>query len=173
MENAADALKMGAAMLVFITALGISIASFSQARATADILITYSDRDYVTQYEVGTDTKTRIVGAETIIPTIFRAYNENYRIVFFEKDGENLKELTLYTLDGDEINYIDLEKITFGGSQTYQQDNFVMALLYGESAGNNGNLIDANGNAITFDKFVSNLEINNNGISLASERDLC
>ncbi len=169
MENAADALKMAAAMLVFITALGISIASFSQARATADILVTYSDRDYVTQYEVGTDTKTRIVGAETIIPTIFRAYNENYRIVFYKKNGENLEELDLYTLDGEGINYIDLEKITLGGSQTNQQDNFVMALLYGKSAGDKGILIDSTGATITFDKFVEGLEENNKGIDLKEE----
>ena len=39
MENAADALKMAAAVLVFVLALGISISSFSQARYTADVLI--------------------------------------------------------------------------------------------------------------------------------------
>ena len=80
MENATDALKMAAAVLVFVMALGIGISSFSQARAAADTLISYTDRDSVTQYAEDIGTKTRFVGKETIVPTIYRAYKENYRI---------------------------------------------------------------------------------------------
>lgn len=50
MENVADALKMAADFLVFITALAIGITSFSQARSTAQILLNYTDREYETQY---------------------------------------------------------------------------------------------------------------------------
>ena len=76
MENAADALKMAAAVLIFVLALGISISSFSQARYTAEILMQYADRDTVTQYVGGSANGTRIVGKETIVPTIYRAYKE-------------------------------------------------------------------------------------------------
>ena len=56
MENAVDALKMAAAVLTFVLALGISISSFSQARTTAQILLDYTDREYETQYaeDIGT-----------------------------------------------------------------------------------------------------------------------
>lgn len=132
MENAADALKMAAAVLVFVMALGIGISSFSQARTAADTLISYTDRDSVTQYAEDIGTKTRFVGKETIIPTIYRAYKENYKIFFYNSDGTPIQ---LYTRirNGvrESVNSIDLERDVIGGVN--QQENFIMALLYGES----------------------------------------
>src|SRR5699024_10351440 len=108
-------------------ALGISISSFSQARTTADILIKYTDRETVTQYTQDTGDTTRIVGAETIIPTIYRAYNENYKILFYNSVGD-LIELYTKMENGARVsvNYIDLEKEVLGDNR--QQDNFIMAL---------------------------------------------
>ena len=85
MENAADALKMAGAVLIFVLALSIIIFAFSQARQTSDTILTYRDREtmYVeSDYYYTSDGKERIVNLETIIPTIFRAYLENYKIVF-------------------------------------------------------------------------------------------
>ena len=95
MENAVDALKMAAAFLSFLLALGISISSFSQARQTADILIRYSDREYVTQYMEDLGTANRIVGRETIIPAISRAYKEYYKIYFYDASGNPLELFTI------------------------------------------------------------------------------
>ena len=67
MENAVDALKMAAAVMTFVLALGISISSFSQARTTAQILLDYTDREFDTQYAEDTGAKERIVGKETIV----------------------------------------------------------------------------------------------------------
>ena len=164
MENAADALKMAAAVLVFVMALGISISSFSQARATADVLITYSDRDTVTEYVEDTGERTRMVGKETIIPTIYRAYKENYRIQFYESDG--VTPITLYEKieDGEtvEVNYIDLEREVIGNA--LQQDNFIMALLYGAK----GTYKKADGNTMDFDDYLDELDANNSTITLNS-----
>lgn len=163
MENAADALKMAAAVLVFVLALGISISSFSQARTTADILIKYTDRETVTQYTQDTGDTTRIVGAETIIPTIYRAYNENYKILFYNSVGD-LIELYTKMENGARVyvNYIDLEKEVLGDNR--QQDNFIMALLYGTDA----TLQRADGTEIDFYDFVdglnSGIDLNSNGI---------
>ena len=165
MENAADALKMAAAVLAFVMALAIGISSFSQARATADILISYSDRDSVTQYTEDLNTKTRLVGKETIIPTIYRAYKENYRIEFYEKNGVTPIILYKKIKDGEriEVNYIDLEKEVIGNSR--KQDNFIMALLYGAK----GTFERANGTPMTFQEFSADLETNNSGLRLNSE----
>lgn len=163
MENAVDALKMAAAVLVFVMALGISISSFSQARTTADILIKYTDRETVTQYTQDTGDTTRIVGAETIIPTIYRAYNENYKILFYNSVGD-LIELYTKMENGARVsvNYIDLEKEVLGDNR--QQDNFIMALLYGTDA----TLQRADGTEIDFYDFVdglnSGIDLNSNGI---------
>ena len=85
MENAADALKMAGAVLIFVLSISIIIFAFSQARETSDTILNYRDREtmYVeSDYYYTSDGKERIVNLETIIPTIFRAYLENYKIVF-------------------------------------------------------------------------------------------
>lgn len=95
MENAAEALKMAGAVLIFVLAISIIILSFGQVRQTADIILDYRDRE--TSYINGknyyeTNKLERQVGLETIIPSITRAYIENYKIVF-----ENLNE-PIYTI---------------------------------------------------------------------------
>ena len=85
MENAADALKMAGAVLIFVLAISIIIFAFSQARETSDTILNYRDRETMyleSDYYYTSDGKERIVNLETIIPTIFRAYLENYKIVF-------------------------------------------------------------------------------------------
>ena len=95
MENAVEALKMAGAVLLFVLAISVAIVSFGQARETADTILDYKDRETVyidgNLYYQATGTE-RTVGLETIIPTIYRAYIENYKIVF-----EGLKA-PIYTL---------------------------------------------------------------------------
>ena len=95
MENAVDALKMAGAVLLFVLAISVAIVSFGQAREAADTILDYKDRETVyidgNLYYKTTGTE-RTVGLETIIPTIYRAYIENYKIVF-----EGLNE-PIYTL---------------------------------------------------------------------------
>ena len=90
MENAVDALKMAGAVLIFVIALSISIVSFGQVRQASDVILNYKDRETVyidgDYYYEATGTE-RTVGLETIIPSIYRAYNEQYKIVFQFADG--------------------------------------------------------------------------------------
>lgn len=141
MENAADALKMAGAVLLFVLAISVAIVSFGQARETADTILDYKDRETVyidgNLYYQATGTE-RTVGLETIIPTIYRAYIENYKIVF-----EGLNE-PIYTLklSGDTkiAKYtIDLEtKTTTDGIQINnvalandeQKSEFLCGILY-------------------------------------------
>ncbi len=81
MENAAEALKMAAFVLIFILALSISINAFGTVRTTTQTILEYKDREYDYDYIEGDRTK-RIVSAETIVPSIYKAYKENYKIVF-------------------------------------------------------------------------------------------
>lgn len=168
MENAADALKMAAAVLIFVLALGISISSFSQARYTAEILMQYADRDTVTQYVGGSANGTRIVGKETIVPTIYRAYKENYRVQFYEADG--VTPIVLYTKVEDgatvNVNYIDLERDNLGNS--WQQDNFIMALLYGANA-KDGSYKKMDGSTMSYNEFINQLSLNNSRVTLNSQ----
>lgn len=103
MENAVDALKIAFALFVLVIALSLAMYMFTQAKETADIVIQKSDvtefMDYTSLASVTAGTTTtadgseRIVGLETIIPTLYRYYKENYTVVFLDTDGS---PLTLY-----------------------------------------------------------------------------
>lgn len=134
MENAAEALKMAAAVLIFVLALSISINAFGEARMTATTILNYQDNEYdYTYVEENTDASgnvstERIVGVETVVPSIYKAYRENYKIVFKGLDGG------VYTKDDEtgraqEINTIDLQNEVLGTES--QKEQFVNAILYG------------------------------------------
>ena len=144
MENAAEALKMAGAVLLFVLALSVAIVSFGQARETADTILDYRDREtfYIdgNYYYKATGTE-RTVGLEAVIPTIYRSYIENYKIVFEGLDGP------IYTLNlsgGKTIEKytIDLEtKISSDQSQNInnvslandeQKSEFLCGILYND-----------------------------------------
>ena len=141
MENAVDALKMAGAVLLFVLAISVAIVSFGQAREAADTILDYKDRETVyidgNLYYKTTGTE-RTVGLETIIPTIYRAYIENYKIVF---EGLNEPIYTLKLSGNTEIKKytIDLEtKTTTDGIQINnvalandeQKSEFLCGILY-------------------------------------------
>ena len=134
MENAADALKIAASVFIFVVALSISINAFGEARMTATTILNYQDNEYdYTYVEENTDASgnvstERIVGVETVVPSIYKAYRENYKIVFKGLDGG------VYTKDDEtgraqEINTIDLQNEVLGTES--QKEQFVNAILYG------------------------------------------
>ena len=143
MENAVDALKMAGAVLLFVLAISVAIVSFGQARETADTILDYKDRETVyidgNLYYRATGTE-RTVGLETIIPTIYRAYIENYKIVFEGLDepiytlklsgGQTITKYTIdletkKTADGVEINNVAL-------ANDEQKSEFLCGILYND-----------------------------------------
>jgi len=80
MENAAEALKMAGGVLIFVLALSICINAFTNTRQGIDNIVLYSDREFLTTYVEQNKGTKRIVGAESIVPTIYRAYKENIKI---------------------------------------------------------------------------------------------
>lgn len=130
MENAVDALQIAAFLLIFVLALTISINAFSEARQTIQLLINYQDREYEYTYVEDNGTTERIVSAETIVPSIYKAYKENYKIVFkglseplYEKAGRNNERIKVYS--------IDLEEKDVALGSDAEKERFITALLYG------------------------------------------
>ena len=132
MENAAEALKMAGAVLLFIIAISVSIASFSDVRQSVDTILEYKDREteYVDgnyYYSQSSKDNERTVGLETILPTISRVYVENYKIIFeglgsdpiytVKKTGEKR-----YSLDGEFDNNIR-------GSGTEKEKSFLLRVI--------------------------------------------
>lgn len=120
MENAAEALKLAFAVFVFVMTLSISVSTFSLARETADIVLSSADETKYYEYEDTGSAEYRIVGLETIIPTIYKYNKENYKVIFAEDDnyesatGEfsSLRSLTLYRSKrtNNDISELDLNE---------------------------------------------------------------
>ena len=135
MENAVDALKIAFGVLMFVMALGLSISCFSQVSSTSTAIITMSDRETEYTYVRPSPGLTRTVGVESVVPMMYRAYKENFKIVFYESytDEENNTPLYLYDYindDGEVLPkyYIDLEE------KTNNTDNIVEAYPNMETA---------------------------------------
>ena len=152
MENAADALQMAAAVLIFVLALTIAINSFGQARQTAQLILDYNDREYdYTYVDYDIATTERIVSAESMIPTIYKAYRENYKIIFegLTEDEYLYEQRNEDGVWGEKVYSIDME---FGVrlADDRRKLQFLMALLYGE------NMEETGGN--TFDELSEYFE---------------
>ena len=105
MENASDAIIMAGAVLIFVIALTVAMTVFSQARETVDTVVYASDRTNYYEYldiDVSNNIKNRIVGLETIIPTLYKYYKENYTVVFLDEKG---KALELYKTQTNKENW--------------------------------------------------------------------
>lgn len=123
MENATEALKMAGAVLIFVLAISIIIFAFGQVRETSDTILNYKDREteYISDeqnhYYQTTGTE-RIVGLETVIPSIFRAYLEQYKIVF-----EGLNE-PLFCVQNKTSGQYDIPKYTLD-SETGRNEIYI------------------------------------------------
>lgn len=105
MENAVDALKMAAAVLVFVLALTLFFTTFSKAKMASDSLLTMQDEqaylesdnvenilyrtnDGVTNDTAYTKEGYRIVSLDAVISTIYRYENEKFAVTIMKQNGE-------------------------------------------------------------------------------------
>lgn len=90
MENAADALLIAFAVLIFVIALAVTFTSLNQAKSTADIVLFTSDRENF-QNPLPSDSDNfedggRLVGVDTVIATIARCAKEKFSVKIIEDD---------------------------------------------------------------------------------------
>ena len=133
MENAAEAFKMAAWVLIFVLALSVSMNAFSQARQSIDQIILYSDREYLTEYVEKSPSTNRIVGAESIVPAIYRAYKENMKIEFKVQEGDYVYQIIDNVSGSPENVYtIDLQNESYGDENV--REYILKRILFGEGA---------------------------------------
>lgn len=88
MENAVDALKIAFGVLVFVIALTIAFALLSQAKATSDIMLFASDKtNYYSYSDDVLNENGRIVGADVVISSLYRYYQESIVVRVYNTDG--------------------------------------------------------------------------------------
>lgn len=90
MENASDALIMAGEMLIFIVALTVCISSFTKVRVEIDKIVGQKEtvqmakneenQEYVNYIKSKKNNSIRVVRAETLLPSMYRAIKENYVI---------------------------------------------------------------------------------------------
>lgn len=134
MENAVEGLKLAFAVLLLTMALSLTIAFFSKARATADLVLQSSDKtvyyDY-TRYSLPQDMSgNRIVGYETIIPTLYKYDKERYKVIFkqgsYNADtGEitDVKNLEIYKTSSTRANWNKNYVNDFDGKTTFNSSS--------------------------------------------------
>lgn len=194
MENASEALIMAASVIIFVVALSVSVYAFGEARIAADIVmqgsdatfdqtyidadkkgllrsVTFSDSgitvgDSSTSTNNSTSIVTRTVGAETIIPTLYRAYKEKIIIVFAEGSQSNCFKNGIFaqkvTTDANPYSHwnsedgitrdnktINLEKLNLGDGRTTEFITYLLKSTKNDDFLQNKFMIDKNGIAGT------------------------
>lgn len=93
MDNAVEAIKMAFAMIVFVIAMSAAMYLFTAASSTSQVLLYAADEtNYLDNIRIneaeGDDIATRTVSVETIIPTLYRYYKENFAVQIYNADNE-------------------------------------------------------------------------------------
>lgn len=142
MENITDALKMAAFVLLFLGALTIGVTTLSQARAASEAILytkdeknyySFVDEDNYYNSSAGYYKTSRVVGIDTIIPTIYRYYKEKFRVEFLDKDG--LTKLNIVALLDNNGNKLNTAVNFFDASDSHEINNSLIA-------GNQNNIKD-------------------------------
>ena len=88
MESAVHALMMAFSVLIFVIGLTVAINMLSQVNNTAETFLYYADRsNFYDNIELETTDTTRKVDFDTIIPTLYRYYKENFCVKICDVDG--------------------------------------------------------------------------------------
>lgn len=140
MENATDALLMAFAVLIFIVALSVSLTTLSHAKATADVVLFYSDREnFQTHIIPDPDNPLdggRNVTVDTVIATIYRCAKEKFSVkiiddsetYLFEYDVQNKEQIEeniqtfIRNHTGNEYRETYVEVVT-GGKVYFENDD--------------------------------------------------
>lgn len=148
MENAADALKIGFALLVFATAITTLFMLTSKTRATADTVFYYEDDTNYYEH-TNTDGKNRIVTVSDVITTLYRYYKESLAVTIIFKDKPD-------------------EPIVFDLQQKSESNTKAIEEKLGKFIVDDAKLVGENSNKKFLETFV---EVPTSGIYIVDEQD--
>lgn len=103
MENITEALKMAAAILLFVGALSLTIATFTKVRQTSSAVMENSEKN-ISFYDNIDYSSEKIVGLETVVTNCY-LYYKNYNTILFytgHLDGNSLvidEKMPLYNTE--------------------------------------------------------------------------
>ena len=101
MEDAVHAIIMAFSVLIFVFALSVAMYMLSQVNTTAETFLYYADKtNYYDNIELEPDQINRKVDFDTIIPTLYRYYKENFCVKICDNDG-SLVQIFDVNLEGE------------------------------------------------------------------------
>ena len=107
MENLTHALYMAAAMLAFVIAFSAALILVNQLNSTTQTVVYNLDGSYYDSFSLGKiiennedRNRSRIVGIDSIIPTLYRYYKESFAVKILDEKG-NLLQYFDTTTEGD------------------------------------------------------------------------
>ena len=158
MENVSDALIMAGQVLIFIIALTVCISSFTTLRVGIDNTINQTetikfakDSDgYINFIQSRDSGATRIVGAETVVSSLYRSIKEDYTLylILSEPYGNLISKFDSYNAKKDR-NFYDILyekditngkliiKFTIGQDANFIPDTILKIGLYDDIKGKN------------------------------------
>lgn len=109
MENSTRALLMAFSMMMFVIGFTFSMFMITKLLTTSSVLLnSVETTNYYDNIEVGsTDTTTREVGIETIVPVLYRYYKENYAVRIVDENEKliQLFDTSIETQIAGSVNY--------------------------------------------------------------------
>lgn len=140
MENAADALKIAAAIFIFIIALSVTFSTFYKVKNAADDILVYSDKTNYYDKKTGTLTeKGRVVGKDVIISTLNKGevyvnvVKKDGTIYNFSTSDKDTEDFIKNKLGDETIYYESISEITMSGKYSTGEDGTKLVILPGET----------------------------------------
>lgn len=133
MENAVDALKIAFAVMMFVVALTLSISSFSQATSAVTSIISMRDRETEYTYVEPSKELTRTVGIETVVTSMYRAFEENIEIYFVYNDGNEIALYNNTDVNGNDVQVSCINLASEGFASKEEAKQHLDIILGGKS----------------------------------------
>lgn len=140
MENVSDALIMAGQVLIFLIALTLCISSFTTLRVGIDGMLSETetiklskDSDlYINYVQSRDEGATRIVGAETVVSSMYRAIKEDFTMYIEFKNSDLLNNLATdlpieLVRSKDNLNRL---KITISNNANYRSHSILANGFY-------------------------------------------
>lgn len=144
MDDVVQALMIAFGALLFVIGFSVAMYMFSQVTTTAETLTFYTDKTaYYDNVKIDNSQpllddddikngKSRVVNAETIIPTLYRYADEEFCVKIYDESGNLLQILDL-DLEGNVHSAIGDTRATANSTDAKQIKNYAYKKIYNSS----------------------------------------
>lgn len=146
MENASDALIMAGQMLIFIVALTVCISSFTTVRAEVNRIVGENEEirmakdgdAYINYIESKNSLSTRVIGADAVVASMYRAIKEDY-VIYIKFGDDTTRQLGTNDYIKKMKATVDSKIIGKDGQPIIKKDEVIVKITIGADTNQNIN----------------------------------